>query len=261
MTATREKLQAYVDRLVALQQQRVQNALRQIPNRHRHLLAVRGYIRFASRIDARWAMTDAEEAEYRRTPEYRAMVDELERIEERFAATHSGYALATDPRARSLETQIRMWNNNDTVLALGRRLEILAREELDDDAYPDAPGDESVEAFRQWIGQRPGAIRLRAEVQRERNGRQVTVAVNSPTNATPGLSSHGRIRAIDFVVRRGNRTIARADSAQIATVWRGPDNWQQRLNDAINAVSGNWDGPLQNPDEPWHYTYEPEPAT
>ena len=40
------------------------------------------------------------------------------------------------------------------------------------------------------------------------------------------------------------------------TVWRGPDNWSNRLSAAITSVSSDWDGPLPNPDEPWHYTYE-----
>lgn len=255
--AGRLKIQAYVGRLVDAQQERVRSALAQITNEDRHLLAVRGYIRFASRINTRWAMTDDEEAEYRGTGAWRTMQAEVRQIQSAFASSHRGHTLAVNMRARSLDQQIALWNGNDTVLALGTRLMELIRVELDRDRYPAAPTDESVAALTEWIGQPAGILGLSATVLRRRRGRPtLRIRVNTPSNATPGLSSHGQIKALDFVVKRGRATIAGADMGQRDTVWRGPDNWSNRLNAAITSVSSDWDGPLQNPDEPWHYTYE-----
>lgn len=79
MAATREKMQAYVQALVDLQQQRVQDALALIPDEHRHLLAVHGYVRHAARINERWAMTNAEEEAFRSTPAFRTMESESRR--------------------------------------------------------------------------------------------------------------------------------------------------------------------------------------
>ncbi len=76
--------------------------------------------------------------------------------------------------------------------------------------------------------------------------------LENPTNATPGLSSHGQARAVDFVVFRG--------PVMILTTG-GPDAWRasgfaQRLAEAVAAAGPHLSGPLQNPDEPWHYYYD-----
>jgi hypothetical protein len=250
-------MQAYVQELVDLQQARVQAQLLLITNAQRHLLAVRGYVRHAARINARWAMTAQEELDYQATPEYETMQREKRSIQRTFAASHRGYSLTANSEARSLNDQRNSWNSNDTVAALGQRLEELVLVELDRTPYPEVPTAASVETFRRWIRQTAGDIGLRATVSRRRRGEVHRFSVNSPLVATPGLSSHGRIRALDFVVKQGRAVIAGANATDRETAWRGPLDWQGRLNTAVNAVSSNWDGPLRNPDEPWHYTYDP----
>ncbi len=262
MAATEEKLEAYVQQLVDPMEVRLTNVLGNIRNKYRHLLAVRGYTRFADRIDTRWPWTEAEGLTFQASSEGEAMEREKRSIFREFASRHSGYTLSANMEPRSLTSQRNSWNSNDTVLALGKRLWVLARRELDNNStYPETPTEASIIAFRTWIARNPGALGLRVTVLRTVDGERVRVTVRSPTNATPGLSSHGRLQALDFIVRRRGRVIAAARSGQRNTVWRGDINWRNRLRNAINAVRpsirDHWDGPLRSPDEPWHYTYTP----
>ena len=249
---SKSRMQIYIKALVDEQQQRVKMALAQIPDEDRRLLALRGYIRFAARIDQRWAMTNEEENEFRQTPDFQTMQTEIRRIRRAFANANDGYTLSANVRARSLNQQTRLWNQNDTVLALGKALKMLVLKELSRDLklYPDVPTKDSIKSFRNWFKQHHNKLNLRATVRRNHR----TKTVKTPSNATPGLSSHGRIKAIDFVVRRNGRVIAGTSTFQLR-IWNGSDNWNNKLNTAITSVSNNWDGPLRSPNEPWHYTY------
>lgn len=246
------RMQFYIKALVDEQQERVKMALSQIPDEDRRLLALRGYIRFAARIDQRWAMTNAEENEFRQTPDFHTMQTEIRRIRRTFENANAGYTLSANVRARSLNQQTELWNRNDTVLALGKALKMLVTKELNRDlkVYPDIPTKASIENFQNWLKQHHNKLNLRATVRRNRR----TKTVRTPSNATPGLSSHGRIKAIDFVVKRNGRVIAGTSTFQLR-IWNGSDNWNNKLNTAITSISDNWDGPLRSPNEPWHYTY------
>jgi len=75
--------------------------------------------------------------------------------------------------------------------------------------------------------------------------------------AAPGLSPHGRMRAIDFQVHQGGRVVAGPSTPAIATDWEA-GGWAAKLDAAVRAASNRFVGPLANPHEPWHYTYTPE---
>ena len=78
----------------------------------------------------------------------------------------------------------------------------------------------------------------------------------TPALAAPGLSPHGRMHAVDFQVRQGALTVAGPSTAQVPAVWVG-QGWRDRLEYAVRRASDKFRGPLQNPDEPWHYDYHP----
>ena len=78
-----------------------------------------------------------------------------------------------------------------------------------------------------------------------------------PTLAAPGLSPHGRMRAIDFQVESSGRIVAGTDSASIAADWIAA-GWKARIQAAITAADAGFQGPLAAPDEPWHYEFRPE---
>ena len=78
-----------------------------------------------------------------------------------------------------------------------------------------------------------------------------------PTLAAPGLSPHGRMRAVDFQVESSRRIVAGTDSTAIASEWIAA-GWKARLQAAIVAADVGFHGPLAMPDEPWHYDFRPE---
>ena len=79
-------------------------------------------------------------------------------------------------------------------------------------------------------------------------------ALAVPANlAVPGLSPHGQARAFDFQVFRGGQLVAGTDSTRIARDWRDA-GWALRVAEAVRTSTA-FVGPLQSPDEPWHYEY------
>jgi hypothetical protein len=76
-------------------------------------------------------------------------------------------------------------------------------------------------------------------------------AINpEPGNAAPGLSGHGQMRAVDFIVMQGTRVVATTEVASAQAVWRA-QGWAERL--ATVARDARLRGPLIVPDEPWHW--------
>ena len=78
----------------------------------------------------------------------------------------------------------------------------------------------------------------------------------TPALAAPGLSPHGQMHAVDFQVWQGALTVAGPSTSQVQAVWVG-QGWRDRLESAVRLASDKFRGPLQNPDEPWHYDYQP----
>jgi len=75
------------------------------------------------------------------------------------------------------------------------------------------------------------------------------------TSPRPACRRTGQARAFDFQIYQGSTLVAGTDSARIAAVWVGL-GWAARLAQAIHEAGPNFTGPLQSPNEPWHYTYQ-----
>src|SRR5215469_7251736 len=170
----------------------VRKALAQI-ERSRRNLAIRGYVKFSSRVAERWAWTKDEEDAFKKTATFQTLARESEDIKLEFKTRNPGFHLGINQdQVRSLETQIRFWNRNESVLGLGQDLDNKAFSELQKPVYTNPPSPQSVKAFKTWL---PG---VRLSWTTIVKGKPVTY--RSPTHATPGLSSHGRLRALDFLV-------------------------------------------------------------
>ena len=84
----------------------------------------------------------------------------------------------------------------------------------------------------------------------------------APTIAAPGLSPHGQMRAVDFHVESDGSTVAGPDTQTIESIWLAA-GWRDKLSAAVIASGAEFVGPLEKPDEPWHYSYSGvlEPGT
>lgn len=209
-------------------------ALAKIPDFGRKLLALRSYLRAGSRLPDRWSWSAAQIAAFEKTPEHEALAAEVAAVGAHFAACNHGYTLYVHAKVRSLDVQIEHWNSNESVgVAAG----------------------EIGEAWAAKFGAQDGAADKNelAEMQRWlvsfKGSRQANIAA-------PGLSLHGRARAIDFQIQSGGKIVAAADSRQIEPVWRA-EQWDRRLLASVVAAGPSFFGPLTSPDEPWHFDYDP----
>ena len=62
------------------------------------------------------------------------------------------------------------------------------------------------------------------------------------------------MRAVDFHVESGGNTVAGPDTQTIGTAWLEA-GWRDKLSAAVIASGAEFVGPLEKPDEPWHYSY------
>lgn len=203
----------------------------------RRLLAARAYLRNAGRIGERWSWTAAQAAEFAGSAEGRALESAIARVACAFAAANPGYALWVNPEFRSLELQLERWNANYRVGRAGDDLLAQVTRGL-------------AEAERRNPAAPAGAADLRRLLE---DARPDPV----PTLAAPGLSLHGRMRAVDFQVTADGAIVAGTDSASIRAAWIA-SGWKERLRAAVAAADAGFHGPLAVPDEPWHYEFRPE---
>jgi hypothetical protein len=234
MVAARRRLPLYMHAVTLTLDPRLQSALSKIPAKERRYLAVRGYVRREQKVHTHWSWTAREATHFRTTPEYRAMMDTIVAIKRRFAALNPGYRLDVVTDIRTLETQIRKWNTVASIAVSGREVVDTSLIVLSDTTWPDVPDAASTARFRTFL-----------------DGYEL---VNTPTVAVPGFSEHGQLRAFDFKVYRGGRLVAGTTTATIRSVWDAP-GWSCRLNEAICGYADVFLGPLQEPYEPWHYTW------
>ncbi|MEZ5593494.1 MAG: hypothetical protein R3F53_23415 [Gammaproteobacteria bacterium] len=224
--------------------------LREITNKDRQLLAIFGYLRYQHRnpgdIYDIWAWDDDEIAEYKKSAERKVAASALNQVKKSFNADSAmkkkAFKLSVAPHVRSLQKQITAWNGNKSVLTIGKKLRTILLREIRKPIYPDTPNAAGIVQLHK---------RLTADWKKG------TLA--SPTNATPGLSSHGQMRAVDFHVKNGSGVKVGHSG--------NPQNWRDKglssaLKDAVteaNKALGRtaFKGPLLRPDEPWHYTYIP----
>jgi hypothetical protein len=210
---------------------RVIDALRQISNPDRRLLALRSYLRANGSFAERWSWSQQQISAYPSTPEGKAAAAELDTVNAAFAAANPGFSLHVNREPRSLEVQIAHWNANESVGTAAAALVTALEQRFAGDASAPSP-DQLRMALEQWNLQVPVAL------------------------AAPGLSPHGQGRAFDFQIERDGRIIAGADMASSTSQWDAA-GWTQKLHAAVIKAGPHFSGPLESPYEPWHYGYAP----
>ena len=228
------RVDAYIKEIQALMEPPIISTLEQIETTPLQLLALRSYVRSGANVAARWSWSQEQIDAFVKTAEYRRVVAEVGEVKARFEASNPGYTLYANTEVRSLDVQIKRWNENPGVASVAKVIHSAALKELAKPNYADAPDAESVERFvgflRKW--QPPRAAPL----------------------AAPGLSKHGQLRAIDFAIFKDKKLVAPTSLAAAEPIWV-KQGWSAKLKEATEQT--NFNGPLQSPHEPWHYEYDP----
>lgn len=202
----------------------------------RQLLALRSYLRAGPGLSDRWSWSDDEIAAWQDSPARAALDEATARVQSAFESANPGYSLRVNPEVRSLEIQLGRWNSNVTIAAAAAALADAAAGAVRSERFPE-PGTAIAQAvfgdFLRSFAPEP-----------------------VPPLAAPGLSAHGQMRAVDFVVYQGERIVAGAVTADIPALWTG-QGWAERLRAAVLASGAPFEGPLRVPDEPWHFDYRP----
>jgi len=213
------------------------DALAQIPDPGRKLLALRSYLRFGAKIADHWSWTDDQIEAFEGSPEQQALAAEIAAVNTHFSEANPGYEIYVHATVRSLDDQLASWNRNASV---GTGAEEIMT------AYEAAFGEDGLEP--EAIDGETLGTWLRAFTPSKR-----------ANLAAPGLTLHGRAGAIDFQVMKDGSIHAGANSAEVESVWRA-EGWDEKLKASLEAAGPSFSGPLTNPDEPWHYDYTPEPV-
>lgn len=228
------QLQALAEQAAAQLPVPARDALARIAAFDRRLLALRSYVRNGSSIEPAWSWSESQIAAFEGSLEQQALNEAIGQVRLAFEAANPGYTLHVNPEVRSLELQLQRWNGNPRVGATAQALLQSARQ------WPlpprGAPGPEALEVFRAaLIASRPDPP--------------------APL-AAPGLSAHGRMRAVDFQVVKGPEIVAGTETASIEQQWTMP-GWTLKLAQAVASSGAPFTGPLRSPEEPWHYIYQP----
>lgn len=210
-------------------------ALAQIPDPGRKLLALRSYLRAGKGIAERWSWTAAEVKAFEGSPDHKALVAAIDAVNAHFKAANPGYELYVHATVRSLDEQVAKWNSNDSVGVAGD--EILKAYMTAFGTVDVAPASAEAKKLDLWL-----------------RGFQSTKRANL---AAPGMTLHGRASAIDFQVMKNGAIYAGADTKKVESVWRA-EGWVAKLKASMDAAGPAFKGPLTNPDEPWHYDYVPQ---
>lgn len=208
-------------------------ALGRVETDARRVLALRGYLRAGRDAGARWAWSRERIESYEKSPEYAAALAEIEKVRREFEGTNPGYTLRVNTQVRSLDEQLKKWNENDSVARAGAELLARTLEELAGSSYAETPSAADVQRFERFL-------------------RGATTSV-TPTLAVPGLSPHGQSRAFDFQVMRGSQLIAGPSGAGS---WDS-EGWTEKVRASVERAGTKFTGPLASPREPWHYDYRP----
>ena len=224
--------QEIVDDLVP---QKAADALAQIPDTGRKLLALRAYVRSHKRIEERWSWTASEIKTFQGSPKQKALLAEVEAIKSHFAQNNPGYEIFANTRVRSLDVQIKNWNKNKSVGRAGSNLLAVWKQRFGEHTFKDRTVN--AKTAQRWLA---GAV----------------VKPRAPL-AAPGLTLHGRASAIDFQVMKSGMIIAGANSGHIKRMWQDR-GWNEKLNASVTAAGPSFQGPLKRPYEPWHYDYKPD---
>jgi hypothetical protein len=227
-------LDSYLSAVASQLDTRAAEALARLDGTGRRLLAARSYLRSSASLRDHWSWTQAQIDAYQGSPAQRHLDDEIGRVRQAFEEGNPGFTLYVNPQVRSLDVQIERWNTNTSVSAAAEDLLSAAAALVEAGRFPDAGTPAGRDAFAAFLrSHTPTPI---------------------PTIAVPGLSPHGQMRAVDFQVRKGEETIAGPDTTTIETLWLA-GGWRDRLSSAVAASGARFVGPLERPDEPWHYNY------
>jgi hypothetical protein len=230
-------LDRYVAAIALQQDARVTEALARTDGTGRQLLALRSYVRSASHLAERWSWTQEEIEAFEGSPEQRDLQLEISRVRAAFVAANPGYELYVNSQVRSLDVQIEHWNHNESVAAAADEILAAAKALITSPGFPADRPERAREALKAFLaGHTP---------------------VPTPTIAAPGLSLHGKMRAVDFQVHQGGRIVAGASTSAIPAEWEAA-GWAAKLDVAVHAGSNKLIGPLASPSAPWHYTYVPD---
>jgi hypothetical protein len=211
----------------------VQRTLADIEGLPRRLLALRAYLRAGDSLRSRWSWTEAEIVAFRASPGYQQMLADVQRITREVEQIDPAVTLYSNTEVRSLGVQLERWNKHRTVGLLADELLKAARSISA--ASTATEGTTLRQLLLTW---------------------QPSVAVPL---AAPGLSLHGRGRALDFQIRKGDRIIAGTDVAAARKEWDA-SGWTEKLQRAVKRSGTPFRGPLRSPYEPWHYEYAPPAA-
>lgn len=207
--------------------EKARNALDQIPEPSRKLLALRSYLRSANSLDARWSWSQEQIQAYLKSDQYVSAMAAVAAVTRAFELKNPGYTLHVNTDVRSLEEQLAKWNSNGSVKAAATELSAATAKWLTN--QPNA-GPDALRVF--LTGFRP---------------------VSTVMLAAPGLTNHGRGEAIDFQIAKGSTVVMGAGSS---AQWES-EGWKAKLQEAVRLSTMPFAGPLQEPNEPWHYDYEP----
>ena len=224
----------YLSDLQATLDPRAAATLERIDGLGRQLLAARGYVRSRATLAARWSWSQEDIARYEDSPLQAALDAEIAKVRSAFEAENPSYTLWVNLEVRSLELQLERWNENESVGSAGAALLEEVRSAVTASGFPRPRTPQGRERFEQLLsGSMPSPM---------------------PTLAAPGLSAHGRMQAVDFQVMQGDTPVAGPAQSEVTAVWlsRG---WRDRLLKAVETSSRCLKGPLQVPEEPWHYEY------
>ena len=234
LASSDDALDRYLQHIAASLPEKAAATLQKIDGTPKRLLAARAYLRAGDDLHGRWSWSADEIHEHTQSPEYRALLDETDKVRTRFEAQNPGYTLYANTEARSLELQITRFNTNKSVAKVAASLHTQALAEIGKPAYGSPERADSVQHFKEFLARwrPPTAAPL----------------------AAPGISRHGQLRAIDFQIMKGGAIVAPTDTGTVKRNWDAP-GWTKKLQTAI--AGSNFRGPLQSPYEPWHYEYDP----
>lgn len=234
LASSDDVLDKYLRHIAAGLPEKTAATMKRIDGTSRRLLAARAYLRAGEDLRTRWSWTRDEIQAHTLSPEYRALLEETEKVRVRFEAQNPGYTLYANTEARSLDLQIVRFNTNESVARVAASLHEQALAEVARPAYDSPDRADSVQRFKQFL------VRWRPPM--------------AAPLAAPGMSRHGQLRAIDFQIMKDGAIVAPTEIARVKRDWDVP-GWTRRLQAA--AAGSDFRGPLQFPYEPWHYEYHP----
>lgn len=213
---------------------RAVEALNKIEGADRQLLAARSYLRNADTLVDNWSWTEQQIESYQGSAAQQALDAGIESVRLEFESRNPGFTLFVNSQVRSLDEQIEKWNSSRSVADAGAELLSATTKFIVSGAVPSASTPAGGDSFANFLLN--------------------YVPMHEATIAAPGLSLHGQMRAVDFLVERDGAVVAGPDTATIEGVWLN-GGWRDKLSVAVVASGATFTGPLEKPDEPWHYTY------